>query len=401
MKRILIWDMDWFEKNSFTPKWDAMKVSSYHKQSGDNVYFISTADDLLFDYDLIYVFKEKKNTKFPPLKILDSQKSRLVGKDFVYYDGYWEPDAVIAMVRPDYILYPLSDRNIYKGAHVIQLFYGKTLLKNKQDFTNFIEQPKKKSLIVDEQMWEAEDSEILAALKEIQPLKNIEFKHNISLKRIIENPEIRQAFLDLHFIGGTNMPFENDLGQEFEDAKKIIDFMSDFRKSHHVKLGGVKFESVIYDHYEDHKNGIKDLHRILKIITYGKMNKVLVEAVSPRKRLTTPYWAFFEVLESWTKYNPYTSYIQAMLASTMSRTESSWVEILNDQNKWSTPRVWFLLHIWTKYPEIIVKYGTRVWGDTKIDIKEVNLETIVKSENIFEREKVLEKIQSEIERGEW
>ena len=401
MKRILIWDMDWFEKNSFTPKWDAMKVSSYHKQSGDNVYFVSTADDLLFDYDLIYVFKEKKNTKFPPLKILDSQKSRLVGKDFVYYDGYWQTDAVIAMVRPDYILYPLSDRNIYKGAHVIQLFYGKTLLKNKQDFTNFIEQPKKKSLIVDEQMWEAEDEAILSALKEIQPLKNIEFKHNISLKRIIENPEIRQAFLDLHFIGGTNMPFENDLGQEFEDAKKIIDFMSDFRKSHHVKLGGVKFESVIYDHYEDHKNGIKDLHRILKIITYGKMNKVLVEAVSPRKRLTTPYWAFFEVLESWTKYNPYTSYIQAMLASTMNRTESSWVEILNDQTKWSTPRVWFLLHIWTKYPEIIVKYGTHVWGETKIDIKEVNLETIVKSENIFEREKVLEKIQSEIERGEW
>ena len=401
MKRIIIWDMDWFEKNSFTPKPDAMKVASFHKQSGDNVFFVEEANDLLFDYDLIYVFRDMKNTKFPPLKILDSTKSRLCGKEFVYYEGYWKPDAVIAMTRPSYTLYPLSDKNIYKGAHIIQLFYGKTLLKNKQDFTNFIAQSKKKSLVVDKQIWEADEESILEALTELKQLKNIEFRHNISLKRVIESEAIRQAFLDLHFIVGTNMPFENDLGNTFEDAEKIIDFMADFRKTHYVKLGAVKFDSVIYDHYEDHKNGVKDLYRILKIITYGKINKVVVQAVSPRQRLTTPYWAFFEVLETWTKYNPYTSYIQAMLASTSARTDSTWDQILNDTSKWSTPRVWFLLHIWMKYPGIIVKYGTHVWGDAKIDIKKVNLETIVKSENIFEREKVLEKIQLEIERGEW
>lgn len=393
--------MDWFEKNSFTPKPDAMKVASFHKQSGDNVYFVETADDLLFDYDLIYVFREMKHTKFPPLKILDSSRSRLCGEDFIYYEGYWVPDTKIAMTRPSYTIYPLNDKNIYKGAHIIQLFYGKTLLRSKQDFTNFIEQSKKKSLVVDKQIWEADEESILEALKELKQLKNIEFRHNISLKRVIESEAIRQAFLDLHFIGGTNMPFENDLGSRFEDAERIIDFMADFRKSHHVKLSGVKFESVIYDHYENHKNGIKDLYRILKIITYGKINKVLVQSVSPKKRLTTPYWAFFEVLETWTKYNPYTSYIQAMLASTMNRTESSWVDILNDPSKWSTPRVWFLLHIWMKYPGIIVKYGTHVWGDSKIDIKQVNLQTIVRSENIFEREQVLEKIQLEIQRGEW
>lgn len=393
--------MDWFEKNSFTPKPDAMKVASFHKQSGDNVYFVETADDLLFDYDLIYVFREIKHTKFPPLKILDSSRSRLCGEDFIYYEGYWVPDTKIAMTRPSYTIYPLNDKNIYKGAHIIQLFYGKTLLRSKQDFTNFIEQSKKKSLVVDKQIWEADEESILEALKELKQLKNIEFRHNISLKRVIESEAIRQAFLDLHFIGGTNMPFENDLGSRFEDAERIIDFMADFRKSHHVKLSGVKFESVIYDHYENHKNGIKDLYRILKIITYGKINKVLVQSVSPKKRLTTPYWAFFEVLETWTKYNPYTSYIQAMLASTMNRTESSWVDILNDPSKWSTPRVWFLLHIWMKYPGIIVKYGTHVWGDSKIDIKQVNLQTIVRSENIFEREQVLEKIQLEIQRGEW
>jgi hypothetical protein len=158
---------------------------------------------------------------------------------------------------------------------------------------------------------------------------------------------------------------------------------------------------VIYDHYEDHSNGIKDLERILKIITYGKKHKVLIEAVAPRQRLQTPYWAFFEVLVTWTKYSPYTSYIQAMLASTSSRTDSTWDKILNDTTKWSTPRVWFLLHIWVKYPEIIGKYGLIIWGDSKIDISKVDFNSVVKSATKFEQEDVLAKIQLEIQRGEW
>lgn len=401
MKRVMIWDMDWFERNSFTPKPDAMKVASFHKQSGDNVYFIETIEDLLFDYDLIYVFRIMKNTKFPPLKILDSPKSRLCGKEFVYYEGYWEPDAAIAMTRPSYTIYPLRDENIYKGAHIIQLFYGTSILRNKQDFTNFIEQPRKKSLVVDETIWEAAEKDIVEALQELQTLKHIEFLNDISFKRIVESEAIRKEFLKLDIIGGTHMPFVNDLGHTFEDAKKIIDFIAEFKESHAVRIPGIKFESVIYDHYEDHDNGIKDLERILKIITYGKKHKVLIEALAPKQRLQTPYWAFFEVLVTWTKYSPYTSYIQAMLASTSSRTDSTWDQILNDTTKWSTPRVWFLLHIWVKYPEIIGKYGLIIWGDTKIDISKVNLEAVAKSANKFDQDEVLKKIQLEIQRGDW
>jgi hypothetical protein len=401
MKRVMIWDMDWFEKNSFTPKPDAMKVTSFHKQSGDNVYFIESTEDLTFDYDLIYVFRDMKNTNFPPLKILDSPKSRLCGKEFIYYQGYWEPDASIAMTRPSYTIYPLSNKNIYKGAHVIQLFYGKSILRNKQDFTNFIEQPRKKSLVVDQTIWEAAESDIVEALEELHKLKHIEFLHSISLKRITQSEVIKEAFLKLNIIGGTNMPFVNDLGDDFEDAKQIIDFIAAFKASHDVRVRGIKFHSVIYDHYQDHANGIKDLERILKIITYGKKHKVLIEAVAPKQRLQTPYWAFFEVLVTWTKYNPYTSYIQAMLASTSSRTDTTWENILNDTTKWSTPRVWFLLHIWVKYPEIIGKYGFITWGGAKLDISKVDLNSVAKSATRFEQDNVLAKIQLEIERGEW
>jgi hypothetical protein len=90
-----------------------------------------------------------------------------------------------------------------------------------------------------------------------------------------------------------------------------------------------------------------------------------------------------------------------MLASTVSRTDTSWEKILNDPTKWSTPRVWFLLHIWVKYPEIIGKYGLIVWGDTKIDISKVDLNSVAKNATKFEQEEVLKKIQLEIERGDW
>jgi hypothetical protein len=42
-----------------------------------------------------------------------------------------------------------------------------------------------------------------------------------------------------------------------------------------------------------------------------------------------------------------------------------------------------------------------VWGDTKIDISKVDLNSVAKSATKFEQEEVLKKIQLEIERGDW
>lgn len=66
------------------------------------------------------------------------------------------------------------------------------------------------------------------------------------------------------------MPFNNDYGHEFDNAKEIIDFLKDFREAHRVKLRPIKFETVIYNHWDDHSSGVLDLERSLKIVDYGK-----------------------------------------------------------------------------------------------------------------------------------
>ena len=61
--RVTIWDLDYYyakEKvNCFNP--DVMKISSYHKQLGDTINFVTTQDDIRRPYDLYYIIKENNN----------------------------------------------------------------------------------------------------------------------------------------------------------------------------------------------------------------------------------------------------------------------------------------------------------------------------------------------------
>jgi hypothetical protein len=44
-----------------------MKISSYHKQLGDKVNFVTTKDDIYRPYELYYIIKEKQKTPLPPV----------------------------------------------------------------------------------------------------------------------------------------------------------------------------------------------------------------------------------------------------------------------------------------------------------------------------------------------
>lgn len=52
------------KRNAFNP--DAMKISSYHKQLGDKINFVTKQDDIHRPYDLYYIIKEKTTTPNPP-----------------------------------------------------------------------------------------------------------------------------------------------------------------------------------------------------------------------------------------------------------------------------------------------------------------------------------------------
>ena len=47
---------------------DVQKISSYHKQKGDNVNFVLQQYDINRPYDIYYIIKENKKTPNPPLE---------------------------------------------------------------------------------------------------------------------------------------------------------------------------------------------------------------------------------------------------------------------------------------------------------------------------------------------
>ena len=86
MKRITIWDMDFYYKKSFSPNPKAMKISSYHQQIGNLVNFVTEKYHINMLFDELYIIKEKKSTPRPAGNLIDDKRSRLIGSDFRYDD---------------------------------------------------------------------------------------------------------------------------------------------------------------------------------------------------------------------------------------------------------------------------------------------------------------------------
>lgn len=149
--RITIWDMDFFYKKSFLPNPKAMKISSFHKQSGDLVNFVTEDSHIKMVYDLFYIIREKTSTKRPPGNLIDDKRSRLIGAGFKHSDNAWDIDAVIAACRPDYMLYPeKEERDAYYNANIIQFYHNGIKLEVIQPFENTLKY-RKKNLVIDKE----------------------------------------------------------------------------------------------------------------------------------------------------------------------------------------------------------------------------------------------------------
>jgi len=114
--RITIWDMDWFHKQSFVPNYKAQKISSFHKQKGDIINFVEESEHLTFEYDLLYIIREKKATPLPARKYIDKQNVKLIGAEFDFYDNHWDLSPEMKMVRPDYMLYEITHFHAYRNS---------------------------------------------------------------------------------------------------------------------------------------------------------------------------------------------------------------------------------------------------------------------------------------------
>jgi hypothetical protein len=127
-----------------------MKISSFHKQQGDLVNFVSEEYHINMPYDIYYIMRDKDATPRPSSKLIENNKVKLMGKGFKYQDNKYDTNEVIAAVRPDYSLYPEKEKNAYYNANIVQFYHNGKLLKVKQPFIN-TKINHKKTLVIDKE----------------------------------------------------------------------------------------------------------------------------------------------------------------------------------------------------------------------------------------------------------
>lgn len=374
--KISIWDMDFFYKKSFLPNIDAMQISSFHKQLGDSINFITESYHIKMEFDLYYIIRNKKITPRPPSSLIEDKRVKVLGKQMIIYDNYFEINEVIGAVRPDYLLYPEKEKDAYYNANLIRFYVKNKLVFIRQPIENQLKYHKK-TLVVDLDFWDHSTNEILFCLNELQQYKNIAFDSFIQLKKIIQNEKISKMFLKLNFSRGTLFKFKNDFGWSFSEAKKIFDYIKLLReKNPSVFFGRIPFKTTTTDHWDEKngvENGLEDLLRSLQIIDYAKQKKIHVLFIKPdRLKLESPFWYYFEGLEYWTDKLDNLSYIEYMLNSAIKKLEIPWYAILNDPLKWITPNVQLLLRFMVKFPDAIKSWGYRQWGDKCINEQLIN-----------------------------
>lgn len=394
--RISIWDLDWYYKFNYLPNYKAQKISSYYKQKGALINFIEEEEHIEFEYDMMFIFRDKKVTPMPPSKYIDKKDVWLIGDEFKYYDNQFNLTIEMNMVRPDYLLYDIPEGNAYANAHILKLMHGRKLLPARQDHINYHVKYSQKTLVVDEFLWDLDEKDLIDTLEELTGYKNIAFSQPIKLKGVFLSKKTRELFDQLNFMAGTVIEFRNNYSSSYESAVEIINLAAQLKaKNSRIKIQPIPIKAVIYDHWKDRSKGIKDLERLLMIADYSKEKEIRIVIKTPTKRFTTPYWYFFDSMEVWTTDFFNLSYIESMVATRTVRTKEQWYEPINDSVKWSTPRIYFLIHLLITYPEIILKHGTLKSKDERIDISLIDIKELLKFKDKTERLEQLEKLEKE------
>ena len=342
---ISIWDLDWYFKNTNLPNVDCMRLSSYYKQKGYIINFITESFDLNIKYDKLYIFKENKTTPLPDAKYINDKNTILIGTGFEYLNSKSLGSVIIAC-RPDYLLYPAKKEiDSYYNANFITFYAGNKLIKNRQDFHNS-KKYLKRTIITDKNFWKNSKENILYCLNELKKEKNIVFLNSISLKTLINEDDIRKNFLSLNFHTGTNFIWKNDLGNDYDSAEKIVSFLKELRLKTKSKLGFIPFKCILLNHFEDKTFYEIDLLRCFRIISLFKQNNFFCNFIV--NTIDTPYVFYFRCIEEWTKYYFNLSFIEYCVHDQCYSSGILWNNIINNSIRWNNKKIDFLLKLLTK-----------------------------------------------------
>jgi hypothetical protein len=338
-----------------------MKLSSYHIQKGDIVMLAQEEMDLKYQHDLMYVVREGMIGSIPPLINARDTRVKLIGKAFRFYDNYMpDIDEVQAACRPDYTLYPIKEENRLSKADMVQFYSNGKRLNKIQNFENAYRKSHY-TYIIDADFWTKNIEDIRACVSLIQKSKNVAFKEPISLKNILERPEVKEIFFSLNYDKRAALPLVNDCS--YERRWEVIEFLVEFKKRYPTtKIPVLQFPTTSGPH-RDTKHAFEEFEECLKILDVTKEYQIHIQFIGPLREETT-FWFYFEELETWTRYRETLSFIEHMA------TTSSWLHklpvdsLLWEKSKWSTTQIEMLMDLIKLHPDTIAKYGFRKWGDS-------------------------------------
>ena len=222
-----------------------MKISSYHKQLGDIVTFVTSENDIRRPFDIYYIIKENSKTPNPPGDLFVNPKVRWWGKAYKGRVNWKMTDTMLAC-RPDYLLYPERNTKLERSEH-IRLFNNQGaplgLVQNWQNtFKN------KYALVTDTAMWFADKNNIIDALKKLQSIKKVAFLEPIWLQKIIYDKDIKEEFLKLKFVAGSKLTW---MLIDLEEVDKVIEFVIEFKQKYKSVATGeivVSYKNKTHSH---------------------------------------------------------------------------------------------------------------------------------------------------------
>lgn len=296
--KVTIWDLDYYytkkKHNCFNP--DAMRISSYHKQMGDQVNFVTNEYDIRRPYDIYYVIKEQSKTPNPPADFFLNSKVRFIGK--AYKTRAWKIPDIIMAVRPDYLLYPEKNTRIEKSEQ-IQLFNSKSeLLPRIQNYTNSFK-GQKRVILTDKYIWFADKKSIIQAFKILSEVKNLSFSEPIWIQKLYNDEELKKEFFKLKLTPGAHLEW---LTVDIEDFEAAFQFLLDAHAVWpDVAIGSLEVKINTLDHWTSWLAALRDFNLIKSIILRGKKEGIQIKIKPSKQRLETPYYTLFEAISNWTQ----------------------------------------------------------------------------------------------------
>ena len=329
---VTIWDTDWcYNKESF-PNIYCMKLSSYHQQLGDTINFVRDEVDTTLACDKRYIFRENEDTPLPPRRLLDENKTILLGKGFKYYDVK-QVSMVVAACRPDYLLYGLKKGSIFENSNFLLFYHNGKRIPLSQDYHNTLK-GRKKNLVIDKGFWKADCRDIEECLNVLAQEKNIAFLEPISLKVLLSNENICRKFLSLNFTTGSKFKWKNDYGNEPDQIAAIVDFMKALSAHTHSAIGKIPIKIVQCNEFQVEDGWKIDFLKALQSVHYCRERGLNCELKYKITDLAAYPWAS-QNLAKWTMAKQNMSFVEFIIAPYCLVKGINWYDILNNSLKWS------------------------------------------------------------------